>query len=164
MFSCKFYEISKGTFFTEHLQATASDFCVYHWWHLENFRYYKVTNNFHEGYSFLPDGNIPHAGKGSLEFTILKPFKMIYYIAQANLTILTGKKYLNQLIARIYWNRNLAASDLFRMFAQTITSDTFHCHIFKVHIFKQGDSSIRQKMKGCLFQQPLPPNLSWFLS
>ena len=27
MFSCEFYKISKNTFFTEHLWATASDIC-----------------------------------------------------------------------------------------------------------------------------------------
>ena len=32
---------------------------------------------------------------------------------------------------RIYWNRSLAASDLFHMFTQPIKFYIFHCHILK---------------------------------
>ena len=38
VFSCEFYEISKDTFFAEHLRVTASK--EPHWLHVNNFNYF----------------------------------------------------------------------------------------------------------------------------
>ena len=41
------------------------------------------------------------------------------------------KLCLTQFSTRIYWNRSLAASDLFHMFIQSIKFHTFNCNILK---------------------------------
>ena len=53
----------------------------------------------------------------------------------------------------IHWNKNLATCESFHMLTQSI----------KLCLF-QGDSSGRQKMNGCIFQQLLRQNLNSFLS
>ena len=37
-----------------------------------------------------------------------------------------------QFSTRIYWNKRLAASDIFAMFTQSINFYTFHCHMLKI--------------------------------
>ena len=47
MFSCVFCKILKNTFFTEHLQVTASDVCYpYSWWLLKTKRSWTSSNTF----------------------------------------------------------------------------------------------------------------------
>ena len=41
------------------------------------------------------------------------------------------KLYFTQFSARIYWNRSLAASELFLIFTQSIKLYAFHCHTLK---------------------------------
>ena len=58
---------------------------------------------------------------------------------------------------RICWNRSLAASGLFFLFAQSNKFYKFHWHMLKKVIHQIG------RMKnGCSFQQVLRQNLSWF--
>ena len=74
------------------------------------------------------------------------------------------KLCFTQLSTRIYCNKSLATSDLFSMFTQSIKFYKFHCYILNSKDVLKGDSSNRQKMKGCSFHQLLRQNLGWFLS
>ena len=58
---------------------------------------------------------------------------------------------------RICWNRSLAASGLFFLFAQSNKFYKFHWHMLKKVIHQ-----IDRMKNGCSFQQVLWQNLSWF--
>ena len=68
------------------------------------------------------------------------------------------KLCFTQFRKKIYWNKTLAASDLFHMFTQSIKFYTFKCHIL------MSNSSNNQKMNGCFFQQVLREDLIWLLT
>ena len=59
---------------------------------------------------------------------------------KGNLRIHTGKTVFYSIQ---YKNGCLAASDLFRMFTQSIKFYTFHYHVLRVQIFEKCDSSNR---------------------
>ena len=44
MFSCEFYEISKNTFFTEHLRVTASELCQIPKQSLHPIRVFRISS------------------------------------------------------------------------------------------------------------------------
>ena len=60
-------------------------------------------------------------------------------------------------------SRSSANSEFFHMFTQLIKFYTLHCHIYRIQMFEQGDSSNKQQMNGYSFQQLLKQHLSWIL-
>ena len=64
------------------------------------------------------------------------------------------KRCFPQFSARIYWNRRMAASDLFQMFTKPVKCYIFHCHMLKSSGVHQIERSV------CSFQQHLWQNFS----
>ena len=67
----------------------------------------------------------------SLKSLSLYSFRNNMILLILSLMILTGKNCFTQFSTIIYWNRSLAASDLFHMFTQSINFYAFHCQILK---------------------------------
>ena len=72
-----------------------------------------------------------------------------------------GNSVLPNFSTRTYWNRSLAASDIFPMFMQSINFYTFYCHIVKsTDDFNQIDKN--NWLLLSTVQEGLRQNLRWF--